>query len=278
MENNETSLYSVKGVDGQFELYTDRLEIHRKGVVTYVTRGLHRHNVYPIEQIRKIEVTNPTKLKSRGYAIVQRAGDYNLAPSRNRAAGDRDTILLANMSQANAVRELNDRILELKDRLGLGTDIAPIMQAEGFDGAVTLLRDRVVVSQKDKLLSKMAKGAVGAQEIRLRNITGVQLKKPGMTKGYIQFQASGHLNHQRGILGAMQDELSVAIANAKQYEKFLELKRRVDQMIDESHAPQQVEATQLSVADELGKLVSLKEQGILTEEEFDHQKSKLLAK
>ena len=63
----------------------------------------------------------------------------------------------------------------------------------------------------------------------------------------------------------------------------LELKRQVQQSTKEYEHPQQVQTSVsenkkevISIADELKKLSDLKEQGILTEDEFEEQKRKLL--
>ena len=59
----------------------------------------------------------------------------------------------------------------------------------------------------------------------------------------------------------------------QQQSTFEELKNRIDRIRD---ADQQAPIVQSSPADEIDKLASLKERGIITQEEFDRKKKQLL--
>ena len=84
----------------------------------------------------------------------------------------------------------------------------------------------------------MNQGIKGEKTIPLKSITSIQLKKPGMTNGYIQFGILGGIESKSGVFNATKDENSVA--------------------------------------DELLKLKQLLDLGVITDDEFEQQKSKLL--
>ena len=116
-------------------------------------------------------------------------------------------------------------------------------------------------------------GLAGDKDIYLNTITGIQLKKPGMTTGYIQFQTVGSQDNKGGVTGAVQDENTVIFGGKKNFKTAEEMKRRIEELI---HQPIASVAAPVSVADELAKLGSLRDQGILTDAEFEEQKKILL--
>jgi hypothetical protein len=111
-------------------------------------------------------------------------------------------------------------------------------------------------------------GFVGEKRIPYSSITAIQFKEAGgWLAGFIQFTVQGTIEW-RGQVN--QDE------NALQFEKahnedFKALREFVEERMARADAPQSI-----SVADELTKLAVLRDQGILTEEEFSAQKAKLL--
>ena len=111
-------------------------------------------------------------------------------------------------------------------------------------------------------------GFVGEKRIPYSSITAVQFKDAGgWLAGFIQFSIKGG-GEWRGQVD--QDE------NALQFDKghnedFRELRDFVEGQMANASAPQVG-----STADELLKLAALKDQGILSEEEFSAQKAKLL--
>lgn len=111
-------------------------------------------------------------------------------------------------------------------------------------------------------------GFIGEKRIPFSSITAIQFKEAGSwLAGFIQFSIKGGVEW-RGQVN--QDE------NALQFEKefnaeFCALREFVErQMAAVSASPV------TSTADELMKLAALRDQGILTEEEFALQKTKLL--
>jgi predicted transcriptional regulator len=77
-----------------------------------------------------------------------------------------------------------------------------------------------------------------------------------------------------------KDELSITIANNQQFDQFRLLKLKINDLRDGSVNPAVVASTPSTfsyVADELEKLNSLQERGILSQQEFEQQKAKLLS-
>lgn len=114
--------------------------------------------------------------------------------------------------------------------------------------------------------------------IPISNISGVDVKKPGiMSRGYIQIQTAGQMSGNStykvtgGAFDAAQDENSV-LFDKKDYQTALEIQEYI---LNYTSNPQGI--PQSSAADELLKLKQLLDSGALTEQEFQEQKTKLLA-
>ncbi|MFE4651548.1 DUF4429 domain-containing protein [Streptomyces sp. NPDC056707] len=152
------------------------------------------------------------------------------------------------------------------------------MEAKGHGGQVDFDGQYVTIKRKGFL----ARSVVGKGEKRLHisNITAVQWKPAGMmVNGFIQFTVPGG-NELKSSFGsqtssAMQDENSVVFTKQQQ-PKFEILRAAIDTAIVQHRAPQVAQVRLVSVADELAKLGTLLQQGMLTQREFDQQKARLL--
>ena len=116
--------------------------------------------------------------------------------------------------------------------------------------------------------------------IPIRNITSVEVKKPGaMTVGFIQFSIAGakardsSFTISGGAFDAVQDENSVVFADKTSYEIALKIKDYVENY-SESPSPQSDQRN--SVAEEIRKLKTLLDEGILNDDEFNAKKKQLL--
>ena len=142
--------------------------------------------------------------------------------------------------------------------------------AKGIGGGIELREDRITIKRKGAI-SFMSHGMKGDKEILLSQISAVQLRKAGITNGYIQFSFLGGTEASGGFFNATRDENSV-VFNVWQQKSFLALKEKLDQMLTSSRAG----AKTPSNLDELEKLAGLKEKGIITEDEFNQKKKQLL--
>lgn len=131
----------------------------------------------------------------------------------------------------------------------------------------------------------------GEKRLHIGQISAIQWKPPGWgMNGFIQFSLPGG-NEVRSHFGgqtrsAGQDENTVMFTKQQQ-PAFDKLREAIDAAIARHHArpePSRVppvvaaQAPPLSIADELVKLAALKDQGVLSAQEFEQQKARLLGR
>ncbi|MDQ7794107.1 MAG: SHOCT domain-containing protein [bacterium] len=145
--------------------------------------------------------------------------------------------------------------------------------AKGINGQLTVKPQLVVISRRG-ILAFATQGLKGDKEIRIDQISSIQLKRAGMlTNGYIQFSFLGGAETKGGLFDAVSDENTVMF-NISQQPAFLKAKEMIEAGIERSRRA--TSAPQVSVADEITKLAQLVEQGFLTREEFEAKKKQLL--
>ncbi|WP_147606633.1 DUF4429 domain-containing protein [Enterococcus sp. DA9] len=116
-------------------------------------------------------------------------------------------------------------------------------------------------------------GIKGEKTIPFKNISAVQLKKPGMSNGYIQFTLLGGNESRGGILAATKDENTVMFTK-KYWTEMENLKKYIEKQ--QSILDNNSKETQISSADEIKKYKELLDEGIINQEEFDFKKKELL--
>ena len=109
----------------------------------------------------------------------------------------------------------------------------------------------------------------GDKTIPYSSIIAVQLKKAGMTAGYLQLTLKGGSEAKGGLFQSATDENSVSFYNWKNKD----FEEAQGQIIKRIHGDPQKTTSNL---DELEKLAGLKEKGIITQEEFEAKKKTLL--
>jgi hypothetical protein len=139
---------------------------------------------------------------------------------------------------------------------------------KGHNATLIVTPQKIIIKYK-----KLIGSGKGEKEIRIKSLTGIQLKKPGLlTNGYIQFMYSGGKESKsKSVFDAAKDENTIMIT-AKQYDDFVKAK----QLIEEYQNRTEGGSASVSVADELKKFAELKEMGVITEEEFEAKKKQLL--
>ncbi len=114
----------------------------------------------------------------------------------------------------------------------------------------------------------MYHGFIGEKRIPYSSITAVQFKEAGnWLAGFIQFSIKGGIEWQGQV---NQDE------NALQFDKALNEEFRALRDFVQERMRSAAGSQGVQVADELTKLAALRDQGVLTEQEFLDQKAKLL--
>ena len=116
--------------------------------------------------------------------------------------------------------------------------------------------------------------------IPIRNVTSVKVKKFGpLIVGFIQLSIAGGIARDSsytltgGSFGALLDENSVIFKDPVSYKVAVKIKEYVQ---DYSEVGSHNSGSSVSKADEIQKLKGLLDEGILTEEEFNLEKKKLL--
>jgi hypothetical protein len=147
-----------------------------------------------------------------------------------------------------------------------------IMEAIGHNGQLELT-ETVVRIKRNGVLAFISQGLKGDKEILVSHISSIQFKKANaFINGYIQFAFVGGQEAKGGIFQGAQDENSVMFRVSQQpaFEAFRdELQRRISSGVPRSAQP--------SPMDELEKLASLRDKGIVSEDEFQKKKKELLA-
>lgn len=145
----------------------------------------------------------------------------------------------------------------------------PIISFKGRNGKIELHKD-FVRFDRDTVMGFLMQGLKGKKDIYFRNITSIQIKKPGFTIGYIQFSIPGGNESQRGVFNSLNDENTLSFIGEENYEKALKIKEYIEKKIKSKNS------SSSSSADEIEKLHSLLQKGILTKKEFEEKKKKLL--
>lgn len=151
------------------------------------------------------------------------------------------------------------------------------VRAEGADGIVTA--NELEISIKYKWLGRITNG--GDETYPMEKVRAVGFKNPGFSRGHIQFgvldahgRAEANSTDSGWLFGSHEHMVMFDKKSLKDFvavKEFVELQitRMKSGRVNNSHS-------QLNVADELEKLAKLRESGILTNDEFQSQKKKLL--
>lgn len=137
-----------------------------------------------------------------------------------------------------------------------------------------------ILIRRKGVLSVLSHGLKGDKRIPYASISAVQMKLGSWAaNGYIQFTLSGGIESRGGVIAAVSDENSVMFTRA-QNSRFLAARADIEQAMlaarqpVASHAP----AAPWSLAEDVLKLATLHERGLLTDAEFLEQKSRILAR
>jgi len=147
-----------------------------------------------------------------------------------------------------------------------------LMKAKGIDGQLELLETKIRIKRKG-IVAFLSHGLKGDKEILIKHISSIQFKKAGVFNGYIQFSFVGGLEAKGGIIQAAGDENTIMFTE-KQQPSFEKIKEAIEEKINSMEKMKKSE-TKSSNLDELKQLAQLKEQGIITEKEFNALKKRL---
>lgn len=146
---------------------------------------------------------------------------------------------------------------------------------KGVQDTLEVFDDHITITPKG-VLGFMGKGMKGTKEIPLQSITAIQFKEAGgVFSGYIQFTILGGNENKGGLMAATKDENTFVFARKKNNPLALEIKTHIDSALRKLRTPQTNSST-TNISDELQKLAELNEQGILSDEEFQAAKKRVI--
>ncbi len=140
---------------------------------------------------------------------------------------------------------------------------------KGRDGILTITDTGVTISKKrfrDILFGGFR--LRGDKTIPYSGIIAVELKRGGITVGYIRITLQGSASITGGLLESAIDSNSITFSAGKN-KLFEEAKQLIEERIGNHNK-------KTSGLDDLEKLALLKEKGVITEEEFSTKKKQLL--
>lgn len=158
-----------------------------------------------------------------------------------------------------------------------------MIEVKGHNGQITFDGQYVTITRRG-ILARTSVGK-GEKRFHISQISSVQWKPAGpFVNGFIAFSAAGG-NERRSKFGsqtysAVTDENSV-LFTTRQKTAFEELRKAVEGAIANHHTSAAPAAPpgpppSASIADELAKLAALRDQGVITDAEFQQQKQWLL--
>jgi hypothetical protein len=146
---------------------------------------------------------------------------------------------------------------------------------KGVSELLEVYEDKLTITPKG-VLGFMVKGLKGTKMIPFASISGIQFKKAGAVfSGYIQFTIPGGNESKGGVFAAASDENTFMFAEKKNNQLAIQIKEYIETAVLKLRTPQATTST-TNLADELQKLAKLREQGILSDEEFQAAKKKLI--
>ena len=151
--------------------------------------------------------------------------------------------------------------------------VPPVFTMTGQTEFLEVFPDRMTITPKGGL-GLQGQGSQGIREISLHLLLEIGYKLPGFTSGYLQFTMAG------GTGGAAKTPTDTNtfrfLKSAENIEAAGRITAYVQERMQEARAvPQSIAPASLS--EELGKLAALREQGVLTNAEFQAAKQRLLA-
>lgn len=129
------------------------------------------------------------------------------------------------------------------------------------------------------IMSKLSHGFSGEKTILFNQISAIQIKKAGIARGYIQFVLSGTKEARSGVIFGEKDENIVYFAstfnNKKTNNAAEEIKRTIEQYNLNNNKSNTI-IKEDDKYDKLAKLKKLLDDNVITRDEFEIEKAKLL--
>ncbi len=149
-------------------------------------------------------------------------------------------------------------------------DVEPIISLNGWNGKIELFSNFIRIN-RDTFGGFLYQDLNRKKDIFFNDIVSIQIKKSGLNVGYLQILMPGMNENVGGILDVARDDYTIVFTGNSNYELALKIKEYI-----EENKQRKEYSSFIGSADEIGKLHSLMVKGIITKEEFDRKKGKLL--
>jgi len=227
-------------------------------------------NSWDIKQIAGIAYVAPTMLLEGALAICTNYQDSQVTTITTIAL--MPGALTITKGDAAAVESILKWFEENKTVTATAT---PYDLEATSKGSFLALDGSTVIIRHTGFINQMAKGGMqGEKRIPIKSILSVQFKQAtDITAGYIQFETAGGSQSaaRGGVFEGAGDENTV-LFNKAETQQFEAFRKRVDELINDSPTS----TGGASQADELSKFAKLRDEGIITEEEFSQKKKQIL--
>lgn len=144
---------------------------------------------------------------------------------------------------------------------------------KGYNGTIILTDTGIIIKRGAKGFLLGGGMLRGDKSIPYSSIVAVQLKKAGMTAGYLQLTLLGGSEAKGGLFQSATDENSINFhAFGKNNGLFTEAKEYIESKIHQVSKG----GAKSSEADELEKYHNLRDKGVISEDEFQTKKKQIL--
>lgn len=246
--SQDSSLPSLK--DNELDAFVDRFTTEKE--------FLKKRDVYDVETRKKLSAIwnkrHPIPTEAELDALMD-----GLTPDEN--------------MQVLKITDFNEKMAFLQQ---LQKTKGRKMKIVSINNELELSGDNIIIRRRG-VAHAMAAGLTGERMIPISTLTAIQLKLGvWWSPGFILFSYAGSKPFMGGIIEATQDP-DAFLFKKEQNDEVLAFKAMVEKLLrDSKQQASSAPNTSGTLTEEIRKLAELKQQGVLSEEEFEAAKKKLL--
>lgn len=136
--------------------------------------------------------------------------------------------------------------------------------------------DGILRIERPGLMSKLSHGFTGERAIKIKDIVSVQLKEAGIARGYLQFVMAGTIEKKVSLTKNNNDENTIYFDASGKNSQVNENAREIKKYIENYNSEENTAIKSENKYDQLTKLKKLLDDNIISQEEFDKEKEKIL--
>ena len=264
-----------------------RLQTEERVISNVVMMGMGE----PLQNYSALVPALKVMLDDHGYGLSRRrvtVSTSGVVPMMDRLSQDCPVALAVSLHAPNdPLRDnlvpLNRKypISELLDACNRYLEYAPrdfitfeYCMLDGVNDILEVFAEKVTITPKRNASSILIRGMKGSKTIPFPSITAIQFREANPINGYIQFSILGGLESKGGVIAAIGDENSCFFTD-KNNALARQIKDYIETQIFAAKTPGQAAPANLS--DELHKLAKLNADGVLTDDEFQSAKKRLIS-